>query len=336
MSLATRYLGLDLASPLVASCSPLTGRLDSLRALEDAGAAAVVLPSVFEEQLRHEAAFLEHFLSVGADSSPEADGFYPDASLFTHKSDRALDLLRAARAALGIPIIASLNGVSRTGWVSFARDLEQAGAQAIELNLYQVAADPTLSGPELELEQLDTVRAVRAAVHIPLAVKIGPYYSSLSHMARRFRDAGADALVLFNRFYQPDFDIDTRGTLRRLGLSDPRESLLPLSWTAILRDIFDGSLAASTGVHSPSDIVKYLMAGADAVMTTSALLQHGPSYLRTLESGLREWMHAHHYASVDELRGCLRRSHSDNPALFERANYIRLIEGFNPHSQHPA
>lgn len=326
--LNTSYLGLDLSHPLVASASPLTGDLSSLRQLEDAGAAAVVLPSVFEEQLRQEKAFMDHYLSVGADALTEAQSFFPDPDLYDYKSDNALERVRKAKEALGIPVIASLNGATPGGWTDFAVQLAGAGADALELNLYEVAADPAVSGAEVEERQLETVRAVVEAVSIPVSVKIGPQYSAPAHMAAQFEAAGAAGLVLFNRFYQPDFDIEARSASRKLGLSSPRDQLLPLSWIAILRGQRSCSLAATSGVHGPEQLIKYLMAGADAVMTTSALLKNGPGFLNDLKQGLLDWMASHEYQSLDTLRGSMRREYVDNPELFERANYIKLLSAY--------
>lgn len=328
MTLSSSYLSLPLSSPLAASASPLTGKLETLRQLEDAGAAAVVLPSVFEEQLHQEKEFMDHFLSVKADEIAEAQSFFPDPHLYEFNRNHTLKLLEQAKAALDIPVIASLNGSTPEGWSDFARQMEQAGADALELNLYEVAADPGVTGQDVENRQLETVREVCDAVSIPVAVKIGSHYSALANMAQQFEQAGASALVLFNRFYQPDFDIDSRIASRRLGLSHSRDMLLPMSWIAILRSQRTLDLAATTGVHSVEDIIKYLMAGANAVMTTSALLQHGPSLLTTLKQGLTEWLEEHGYESVDELRGCMRREYVDNPELFERANYIKLLSSY--------
>ncbi|MDA3873655.1 MAG: dihydroorotate dehydrogenase-like protein [Kiritimatiellae bacterium] len=328
MTLSTSYLSLPLASPLVASASPLTGKVDSLRQLEDAGAAAVVLPSVFEEQLHQEEAFMDHFLSVKADEIAEAQSFFPDPQLYEFNREHSLQLLEQAKAALNIPVIASLNGSTPEGWSEFAKQMVQAGADALELNLYEVAADPRVDSQEVENRQLDTVREVCAAVSIPVSIKIGSHYSALANMAQRFEEAGASGLVLFNRFYQPDFDIDSRTVSRRLGLSHSREMLLPMSWIAILRSQRTLDLAATTGVHGVEDVLKYLMAGANVVMSTSALLQNGPSMLTTLNQGLTDWLHEHGYQSVDELRGCMRREYVDNPELFERANYIKLLSSY--------
>jgi dihydroorotate dehydrogenase (fumarate) len=333
IDLSTTYLNLNLPHPLVASASPLTGKTDTLRQLEDAGAAAVVLPSVFEEQLAQEKSFMEHYLTAKADTLTEAQSFFPDPDLYEYKSDEALERVRDAKQALDIPVVASLNGATPGGWTEFASQLANAGADALELNLYEVAADPSVSGAEIEARQLETVESVVNEVQIPVSVKIGPQYSSPAHIAAGFEKAGAAGLVLFNRFYQPDFDIESRTASRKLGLSSARDQLLPLSWIAILRSQRSCSLAATTGVHGTENVIKYLMAGADAVMSTSALLQNGPSFLTELKQGLTDWMDAHDYSSLDDLRGCMRREYVDNPELFERANYIKLLSGVVVESQ---
>lgn len=328
MSLSTTYLSIPLSSPLVASASPLTGKLDSLRQLEDAGASAVVLPSVFEEQIHQEKAFMDHFLNVGTDAHSEAQGFFPDPDLYDYKSDAALEHIVKAKSALGIPVIASLNGSTKEGWSDFAKKIQAAGADAIELNLYEVAADPETSSSHLEERQLDTVRGITDALSIPVAVKISSHYSALSHMAKRFEEAGAAALVLFNRFYQPDFDIESRTASRKLGLSNSREMLMPMSWIAILRGQRSLDLAATTGVHETTDIIKYLMAGANVVCSTSAMLKNGPAKMKEFKKGLEDWLEENGYNDVEELRGCMRREYVDDPELFERANYIKLLKSY--------
>jgi dihydroorotate dehydrogenase (fumarate) len=299
--LRTRYLGMELRSPLVASSSPLTGSLDGLARLEAAGAGAVVLPSLFEEELEEE-------------QRPAA----------------YLELISRARAALSIPVIASLNGVSRSGWIRYATRMEQAGADAVELNIYYVSSRPGRSGSEIEWHYLDVVRAVRQAIGIPLAVKLSPYFSSMANMAGQLAEAGANGLVLFNRFYQPDVNIEALEVAPRLELSTSVELRLPLRWVAILHRRFGVSLAASTGVHTAEDVIKTFLAGADVAMMTSALLRHGPDHLRLLESGLRDWMDRHRYETVDQLRGLLSQRSVPDPAAFERANYIRTL------ASHPA
>ena len=323
--LRSRYLGLDLPSPLVASAGPLTGNLDGLRRLEDAGAAAVVLPSVFEEQIERENAFKDHFLRAHTDALSEAQSFFPDPGLYESDTDHAFDLLRSAKAALDIPVVASLNGATTSGWRDFARRMAAAGADALELNLYEVAADPSRSSADIETRQLEIVRDVVGAVNLPVAVKLGATYTGLAHFAARVEQAGASALVLFNRFYQPTIDIETLAISRTLGLSRSRDQLPSLAWIAILRGQRTLDLAATSGVHTPEDAVKALMAGADAVCATSALLKNGPEHLSTLRDGLLAWMDAHEHQTLDTLRGCMRREHTDQPELFERANYIQLL-----------
>ncbi|WFB37426.1 dihydroorotate dehydrogenase-like protein [Kiritimatiellota bacterium B12222] len=327
-SLNTTYLTLPLSSPLLASASPMTGKLDALRQLEDAGAAAVVLPSVFEEQLHQEKAFMDHFLDANTESHAEARDFFPDATLYTRQTDHALEHLTQAKATLGIPVIASLNGSTREGWGHFAKQIEDAGADAIELNLYEISADPNISSAEIETRQLETVSGITQNLSIPVAVKIGSHYAAMANMAKRFEEAGAAALVMFNRFYQPDFDITSRTASRKLGLSSSREMLLPMSWIAILRGQRSLDLAATTGVHEITDIIKYLMAGANVVCSTSALLKHGPAKMTEFKTGLTHWLEENGYNTADELRGCMRREFVDNPELFERANYIKLLSSY--------
>lgn len=323
--LRSRYLGLELATPFIASAGPLTGKPDTLRRLEDAGAAAVVLPSVFEEQLERETAFKEHFLHAHENALSEAQSFFPDPGLYPADTDHTLDLLREAKHALDIPVVASLNGTTTRGWRDLARRMAEAGADALELNLYEIAADPAQSSADIENRQVQLVRDVVEAVDLPVALKLGPYYTGLAHLAQRFEHTGAAALVLFNRFYQPDFDIENRTLSRTLGLSHPRDQLPSLAWIAILRGQVRMDLAATTGVHTPENAVKALMAGADAVCATSSLLKNGPEHLTSLRDGLLEWMDRHAYENLDTLRGCMRREHTDRPELFERANYIQLL-----------
>jgi dihydroorotate dehydrogenase (fumarate) len=313
--LRTRYLGMELRSPLVASSSPLTGSLDGLRRLEAAGAGAVVLPSLFEEELAE-------------------PGSRPGAGQGGQEADRAgygagpaayLSLVAQAKAALGIPVVASLNGVSRGGWSSYAARLEEAGADALELNVYYVSSRPGLSGSDVEWHYLDVVRAVRRATRLPLAVKLSPYFSSMANLAGQLVEAGADGLVLFNRFYQPDLDIEAMEVRPALELSSSVELRLPLRWIAILHRRHRVSLAASTGVHTATDALKVLLAGADVAMMTSALLRNGPDHLRPLEVELRDWMDRHGFGTLDQLRGRLSQRSVPDPAAFERANYIRTL-----------
>jgi dihydroorotate dehydrogenase (fumarate) len=329
VDLRTRYLGLELRSPLVASSSPLTGTLDGLKRLEAAGAGAVVLPSLFEEDLLEEAHEVDALLASGA-TGAEARAGHPEQAGYGAGPAAYLSLVEQAKRSLSIPVIASLNGVSRTGWVRHAARLEQAGADALELNIYYVSSRPGLSGGEVEWHYLDVVRSVRQAIGIPLAVKLSPYFSSVVNMAGQLAEAGADGLVLFNRFYQPDLDIETLEVVPSLELSTSAELRLPLRWIAILHRRHRISLACSTGVHSAEDVAKVLLAGADVAMMTSALLRHGPDHLRPVEVRLRDWMDRHGYETVEQLRGRLSQRSVPNPAAFERANYLKTL------ASHPA
>jgi dihydroorotate dehydrogenase (fumarate) len=322
--LRTRYLGMELRSPLVASSSPLTGSLDGLARLEAAGAGAVVLPSLFEEDLAEETRQVDALLASGA-TGAEARAGYPDHAGYGAGPAAYLGLVFQAKQALSVPVIASLNGASRGGWVRYASRLEQAGADALELNIYYVSSRPGLSASEVEWHYLDVVGAVRQATSLPLAVKLSPYFSSLANLAGQLVEAGADGLVLFNRFYQPDLDIETLEVAPRLELSTSTELRLPLRWIAILHRRFGVSLAASTGVHTAEDVVKVLLAGADVAMMTSALLRHGPDHLRPVETRLRDWMDRHHSETLDQLRGRASQRSVPDPATFERANYIATL-----------
>jgi dihydroorotate dehydrogenase (fumarate) len=324
VELDTRYLGLDLSSPLVASASPLTGSLDGLRRLEAAGAGAVVLPSLFEEQLTLEADQVGRLLDAGADSLSKAltlDGYNAGPHGY-------LALIEKARATLQIPVIASLNGVTPGAWVEHATLLEEVGADALELNIYYVSSSPRVRGSEVERRYLELVRSVRQRVGIPLAVKLSPYFSSVANLSRQLVQAGADGLVLFNRFYQPDLDLESMEVTPRLVLSTSEELRLPLRWIAILHREIPVSLAASTGVHTAADAIKVLMAGADVVMMTSALLRNGPEHLRAVETGLRDWLEEHGMGMVGHLRGMRSQRSVRDPAAWERANYITMLAGY--------
>jgi dihydroorotate dehydrogenase (fumarate) len=317
IDLHTRYLGLELRSPLIASSSPLTGTLDGLRRLESAGAGAVVLPSLFEEELIGKADQL---------SDPGAIGRQPGQAGYGAGLASYLSLVEQAKAALSIPVIASLNGVTRGGWVSYATRLEAAGADALELNVYYVSTSPGLSATDVELRYLDLVQAVRGALRIPLAVKLSPFFSALANLARRLVESGANGLVLFNRFYQPDLDIEALEVLPGLELSSSAELRLPLRWIAILHGhLGRASLAASSGVHTTEDVVKALLAGADVAMMTSALLRDGPDHLAHVEAKLRDWLAAHGYGAPGELRGRLSQRGVPDPQAFERANYVKTL-----------
>jgi len=326
--LSTTYLGLRLRSPLVASSGPLTARIDSLRALEQAGIAAVVLPSLFEEQVEHEERQADRLGDLGTDSNPEATGYFPDLGDYESVADRYLRHVEEAKKALKIPVIASLNGVTPGGWVRYARLLELAGADALELNLYGVAADIDVTGSKVEDEQVELVALVKASLSIPLSVKIGPYYSALGHTASRLTEAGADGLVLFNRFYQPDIDPRTRKVTPTLVLSSSSELRLPLRWAAILSGRVEASLAVTTGVHTGADAARCLLAGADVAMMTSALLEHGPEHVATVESDLVNWAAESGFESVAQLKGSVSQRNVADPSAFERANYMAALIGF--------
>ncbi len=328
MPLATKYLGLSLKNPLVASASPANAQIDHLRRLEDAGAAAVVLPSLFQEQLEAEDAIDALILNKTAYNSPEAMSYFPEAAEGPYGvgPDVYLDLIRRAKESLSIPVIASLNGASEAGWVTYAQSMQQAGASAIELNIYFVPIDMALTGQDVEDRYVNIVRATRRAVSIPLAVKLSPYVSALPNLAQRLHAEGADGLVLFNRLLQPDFDLMTLQMVEGVHLSTPDEISLPLSWIAILAGRTGASLAASTGVESDDDVVKYLLAGADVVMTTSALLRHGPRHLRQLLGGLKVWMELRNFNSVSELRGLMSWARSRHKELYGRPSYIKMLE----------
>jgi dihydroorotate dehydrogenase (fumarate) len=314
--------------------------MDGLRRLEDAGASAVVLPSLFEEQINDEAMEIDQLLETGAESFAEALSYFPELGDYDTGPDRYLNLVQQAKAALEIPVIASLNGTSPGGWVEHAKLIEEAGADALELNLYLVAADADLDATGLETRYAELVRAVRGAVRIPIALKLGPFFTALAHTARELVQEGADGLVLFNRFYQPDLDLDTLEVLPRIAFSTlevlPRitfssseELRLPLRWIAILHGRVHASLAATTGIHTAVDVLKVLLAGADVAMTASALLQFGPEHLRRLEKGVVEWMSEREYSSVRQLRGSVSQKAVADPTAFERANYMRTLKSYS-------
>jgi len=328
--MSTRYLGLELCSPIVASASPLTGNPLMWARLQDAGAGAIVLPSLFEEQIERETSALDAAFDLAMDISGEASSFLPDLDGFDAGPARHVALVEKAREQLSIPVIASINGVTPGGWVHYARHLADAGAHAIELNLYDVVVDPRLSAADVERRYIELVEEVRAEITVPLAVKIGPWFTALAHFAIALEDAGANGLVLFNRLYQPDIDLDTLDVRPRLQLSTSAESRLPLHWMAILRDMISGSLAATTGVHDGADAMKLLLAGSDVVMTTSALLMYGPEYITAMLTWMRDWMTARDYSSVRQLRGSVSRHNVPDPDVYDRANYYQTLHSWLP------
>ena len=328
VDLSVRYLGLPLASPLVASSSPLSGQLDQIRRMEDAGAGAVVLPSLFEEQIDLESHHLDHHLTHGAESYPEAVSYFPDLGRYPLGPEAYLEHVRRAKAAVGIPIVASLNGVSSGGWTRYARLIEKAGADALELNVYFMATDLDKTSAEVELMYLELARSVKASVRIPVAIKLGHAFTAAAHFARRLDEAGMDALVLFNRFYQPDFDLERLEVVPSLTLSRSSELLLRLHWVAILYGHVRADLAVTGGVHTAIDVLKAMMAGARVAMMTSALLEHGVGHLARVRADLITWMESHEYESVRQMQGSMSHRSVPDPAAFERANYLRVLGSY--------
>ena len=333
--LRTTYMGIRLANPLVAAASPLTGTIDGLLALEEAGASAVVLQSLFEEQIEHHEASVNSILDSFTDSFPEARNFFPGLDDYNTGPESYLGLLEAAKSRLEIPVIASLNGVSRGGWTRYARQLEEAGADALELNIYFVAADARTPAADVESRYTDLVSDVASNISIPLAVKVGPYFSSLGNMADRLARAGAQGLVLFNRFLYPDISLHRMKVVPTLHLSSSEEALMSLRWIAILSGQVQVSLAASSGIHSANDVLKLLLAGADVTMMASALLRRGPAHLKQVIAAVGAWLDQHEYVSVMEMKGSLSQAASPDPSAYERANYMRSIVDFTVASPDP-
>jgi len=328
VDLGTTYLGLRLKNPLVIAACPLTQKLDVLRRLEAAGAAAAVLPSLFEEQIAHEEVELTRVHEHGADSFAEALTYFPEQDDFRFGPDNYLEHIEKAKKAVGIPIIASLNGISQGGWTRYARLMQDAGADALELNVYFIAADLSMAGQDVEQQYLDLVATVNQSVSIPLAVKVGPYFSSMGRLAKRLVEAGADGLVLFNRFLQPDINLDDLEVTPRLVLSRAHESLLPLRWIAILHGRISASLALTSGLHSADGMVKALLAGADVGMIASTLYQEGIEQVGGILDGLRTWMEEKEYDSVEQLKGSMSQENCPDPAAFERGNYMKALTSF--------
>lgn len=326
--LSTSYLGLTLKNPLVASASPLCEDLNNIRRMEDAGAAAVVLHSLFEEQITLEGHDLHRYLTHGTESFAEALTYFPDMTDYNLGPEGYLDHLRRAKAAVDIPVIGSLNGVSTGGWIRYAKKIEEAGADAVELNVYYIPTDPEISGAEIEQVYCNLVRDVKASVHIPLAVKLGHAFTAMANMGRRLDTSGADALVLFNRFYQPDFDLERLEAVPHLTLSRSYELLLRLHWVAILYGHVRADLAVTGGVHTAHDVLKAMMAGARVAMMTSALLQHGIEHLATVRRDLVAWMEEHEYESIRQMQGSMSHRSVAQPAAFKRANYMRVLRSY--------
>lgn len=324
-NLSTTYMGLALKNPVVPSASPLSRDLDNIKKMEDAGAGAITLYSLFEEQIDQEAALLDEILENQKDRYAEMTDFFPEPEVFRRDEVEYLDLIREAKEATDIPIIASLNGYSEGGWTRYAELFEEAGADAIELNLYMIPTSHRLTGSQVEALYFNVLQDVKEQVSIPVALKLSPFFSSIPHLATVLTRAGADGLVMFNRFYQPDLDIEALTSRRKLVLSSSEEMLLPLRWIGILYGKIDASMALTTGVHTPEDVVKAVMAGADIANVCSVLLKEGVQHLRTLVKGVDMWLDRHDYASLMEIQGILSHKDTPNPAAFERANYVQLI-----------
>ena len=330
MDLSANYLGLNLRTPLVPSASPLSEEIDNIRRMEDAGASAVVLYSLFEEQLELELYELDHLLTQGTESFAEAITYFPEPKDFHRGPEGYLDHIRKAKEAVDIPIIASLNGTSPGGWTEYAALMQEAGADALELNIYYIPTDTTLTSAEVDQQYLDILRLIKSIVTIPVAVKLSPFLSNLANMAKRLDEAGADALVLFNRFYQPDIDIDNLVVRPSVILSTPHAMRLPLRWIAILYGRIQAGLAATSGIHTAQDVIKMVMAGASVTMLCSTLLRHGIGQISVIEQAMRDWLLEHEYESVKQMRGSMSQMNCPDPSEFERAQYMRALRSYKP------
>lgn len=328
MDLSTKYMGLKLKNPIVPSASPLSKNLDSVKQLEDAGAAAIVCYSLFEEQITHDTLELDYYLTHGINSYPEALTYFPEAEDYNLGPDEYLKHITRMKESVHIPVIGSLNGVSAGGWIKYAKLIEQAGADGIELNVYYISTDPELPGHEVEKMYVDVLKAVKESVNIPVAIKLGSYFSSFANMAKRLDDAGADALVMFNRFYQPDFDLDNLEIVPHLLLSGNWEMRLPLRWIAILYRKIQASMAATSGIHSAEDVIKIMMAGGDVAMVCSDLLRHGPIRITEILSDIMSWMQEKEYESIAQMKGSMSQKSVREPAAFERANYMKVLNSY--------
>jgi dihydroorotate dehydrogenase (fumarate) len=330
MDLSTKYLGLNLPHPLRAGASPMVDDLDTVKRLEDAGCAAIVMHSLFEEQITREQLGTEMDMELHAEAFAEALSYFPQPKEYRLGPEQYLEQIRRIKAAVKVPVIGSLNGTSPAGWLNYAKLIEQAGADALELNVYYLATQAWETSETVERRTLESLKTVKQAVKIPVSVKLSPFYSSLANLAKQLDDAGADGLILFNRFYQPDIDVEELEVVPSLQLSDSSELLLRLRWLAILSGHFKGSLACSGGVHSHLDAIKAVMTGAHAVQLVSVLLKRGPEYVATLRDGMARWMEEHEYASIEQMLGSMSHQNSPNPQALERANYMRILQGWKP------
>ncbi len=328
LDLTTKYMGLKLKNPLIASASPLSHKLENIKRLEQAGISAVVFFSLFEEQIVHEAIELHHHSTFGTESYAEALSFFPEPDMYKLTPDEYLVHISEAKRNVGIPIIGSLNGFTKGGWIKYAKRIQEAGADALELNIYYLPTDTLKTALEVEEQYLDIFRAVKASVTIPVAVKLSPYFSATANMAKKFDEAGADGLVLFNRFYQPDIDLENLEVVANVLLSTPQAMRLPLRWVAILYGHLKCNLAASSGIHDAEDVLKMLMVGADATMLCSTLLKNGPQYVEKILKEMTQWMQEHDYESVKQMQGSMSQKSCPNPQAFERANYIKVLDSY--------
>jgi dihydroorotate dehydrogenase (fumarate) len=328
IDLSTNYLGLKLRNPIVVSASPLTEKLENFARMEDAGAAAIVMYSLMEEQIEAESENIDNALEYGANSYAEATSYLPDMQKYHVGPDRYLELLHKGKKSVNIPVIASLNGRSPGGWVRYSEYMEQAGADALELNIFDVASDPDVSASDLETRYCNIVRAIRKNVRIPIAVKLGPYFTSCANFAKRLSDAGADGIVIFNRFYQPDFDLEEMEVTPNLVLSSPHELRLRLHWAAILYHQVETYIAITGGVHDSSDVLKCMMAGAHVTMMTSALLRYGIEHIGVVLAGIESWMDEHEYVSIRQMRGAMSMVNIENPSAFLRGNYLKTLGSY--------
>jgi dihydroorotate dehydrogenase (fumarate) len=328
MDLSTTYMGMKLKNPIVHSASPLTEDVDNIRRLEDAGTSAIVMHSIFEEQITMEGRQLDHYLEYGTESFGEALSYFPVLESYKNGPEEYLEMVAAAKKAVGVPIIGSLNGVSTGGWIDYARKIEEAGADALELNVYYIPTEPKLTGAEVEQMYIEVVSDVKKSVSIPVSVKIGPFFSALANVAQRLADAGADALVLFNRFYQPDIDLENLQVTPHLVLSNSNELRLPLRWVAILYGRIPVDFGITTGIHTHEDVLKGLMAGANVTMITSEILKKGTGRISDLLRDLISWMDEHEYESIKQLLGSMSQKNCAEPAAFERANYMKVLQSW--------
>jgi len=328
MDLSTTYLGMKLKNPIVVSASPMSRSMESMRRLEDAGASAIVMHSLFEEQITHEEASLEHYKSYGTESYAEALSYFPDTGDYHFGPDEYLELVAKASSRLEIPIIASLNGVTPGGWTNYASEMAEAGASALELNVYYIPTDGTVPGVEVENRYSDMLKQVRSTVKIPLAIKLSPFFSSIPNIAQRLVSEGANGLVLFNRFYQPDIDLEELDVKPGVGLSDSYANRLPMRWIGILHGKLKASLAATSGIHTAEDVLKLTMVGADATMMCSALLMHGPEHIGKVVKDVEHWMKEHEYESIEQMKGSLSHKSIAEPSAYERANYMKALNRY--------